>query len=960
VNEQVVDRGQERSEVGAFLAGAQAGGPSLLLIAGEAGVGKSTLIRAVLREHGLDGAEGAGRQDGTAPYGPVAEVLRRLHASRRSHLRGPLRAQLAGLLPELGEAAEDGDRGTLQEAIRAFLAMAAGERPVIIVVDDLQWADHATLELLPSLARSLDPDAVAILAAYRSDELPRSHPIRRMRAQLRRGGRLRELTVEPFDASRTTELLAATIGAEPAPSLTAAVFDRTDGVPFFVQELGTALTARDRLRPGPRGLELQEGQDLPLPENVRDAVMLQAAALSDDARAAAMAAAAAGPELPIALLCEAAGLPAWPDELVRCGLMVEVAPEHAAFRHALIRDAFMSEIPWTRRIELHRAAARSLETYVAPALVVAEQWAKAREPERAVPEFVKAADEFHKVHAHRDAALAARRALELWPDAAVTVGGIERVDVLERLAVSAELGGDLGDAVAAWRDAADLREAFGDHAGLAAVRSRLASAFELQGRWEEALAWREGSASAFDAAGLPAEAAAERLAAAAHLRSAARFRAALAVLETAGRDARAAARLDLQARILGLEGNVRARMGESARGVELVRTALGTALDHGLTGPAGEIYQRLADSLEHAGEYPSARDTYDEAFAYCETNALGPSAQLCRACLTVVLRTLGDWDRAAALCRDVIAANESTVHARAVATGTLGFILGVRGQSRRARSLLVESASFARRIELAAMELLSAWGLALIDDAIGAPERAADRCSSILDRWNDTEERHYAIGALRWGATFFAETGQADATRACIAALGTIAAAAPRDEALSAFSHGLGEAALLDGDHELAAKHFVQALDHLRALGAPYERMMSERRAGHALLRGGRAEEAVGRLVAAHRLARRLKAAPFAERVAGELAALGEKADPRSSRRTPRGGPAGLTRRETEVIRLVAVGRTNREIAKELFLSPRTVDMHVQNILFKLDCRSRADAARRATELGLLTESRGS
>jgi DNA-binding CsgD family transcriptional regulator len=243
----------------------------------------------------------------------------------------------------------------------------------------------------------------------------------------------------------------------------------------------------------------------------------------------------------------------------------------------------------------------------------------------------------------------------------------------------------------------------------------------------------------------------------------------------------------------------------------------------------------------------------------------------------------------------------------------------------------------------------------VIDDLDGAVERAAGRCRAILERWEGTEERHYAIGALRWGATFFAEGGDADGTRACVAALGRIAADSPQDEALSALSHGLAETALLEGDHDQAVTQFDRSLEFLRTLGAPYERIQSERRAGRALMLAGRDREAVERLVAAHRSARRLKVRPLVERIAGEVAALGEKVETRSRRGAVMAlGGGGLTRRETEVVRLVAVGRTNREIARELFLSPRTVDMHVQNILLKLDCRSRADAARRVTELGLL------
>jgi DNA-binding CsgD family transcriptional regulator len=954
VDEHFVDRGRERAELTAFLAEARSGRSSLLLLAGEAGVGKSMLVRSVMEELGQELVEGDGNPDGTAPYGPIAAVLRQLDRLHGLHVEEPLRSHLAVLLPELGGPTEGGDRAVLFEAIRSALARAASEGTVTVFLDDLQWADHATLELLPPLARSLAREPLAILAAYRIDDIPRPHPIRRMRADLRRAGLLREIAVEPFDAGTTAELLAVTLGSTVSPSLSSAVFHRTDGVPFFVVELGAALAAGGRLRPGPDGLELLAGEDLPIPDSVRDAVLLQAAGLSLDARAAATAAAVAGQEFSPSMVMDVAELQEWPEDLVRSGLVSEIEPGRMAFRHALIRDAFYGDVPWTRRVQLHRTAAEWLGSSGAPAIVVAEHWIKAREPARARPCFVRAAEEFHRVHAYRDAARAARRALELWPEGAQES---ERLDLLEHLAACAELAGDLSEAIAAWREAAGERQESLDMARLGEARRRLASALELQGRWEEALGWREEAATAFDAAGSPADAAIERLSAATHLRSAARFRASLDLLERARRDAKEAGRIDLDMRILGLEGNVRARMGEGAVGMELVRTALATALDNGLTGPAAEIYQRLADSLEHAGDYPSARDTYDAAFGFCEANALQPTAQLCRACLTVVLRQLGDWDRAAALCRQVIASAGSTVHARTVATGTLGSILGVRGQTRRARPLLLESASLARRNELAAMELLSGWGLALIDEADGARERAVDGCRAILARWSATEERHYAVGALRWAATFFAEAGDPDGARACVAALGRIATDAPHPESLSAFSHGLGETALLDRDHEQAVVQFVRALELLRSIGAPFERIESERRAANALTLAGRNEEAVERLVTAHRLARRLKARPLADRLAAEVAGLGEKVERRLSRRALAGvGAGGLTRRETEVVRLVAVGRTNREIAHELFLSPRTVDMHVQNILLKLDCRSRADATRRATELGLLAD----
>jgi DNA-binding NarL/FixJ family response regulator len=954
MDDQLIGRERERARLEAWLAEALAGRGSLVLLAGEAGVGKTTLARRVLAGSGLTVLEGFGAQGGATAFGPVVEVLRSYLRSDGGGrlIEGPLAAHLALLLPELGPPAPEGDRATLFEAIRLALAAITSRHPAALFLDDLHWADDATLELLPALARSADEQPLLILGAFRNDELPGQHPIRRMRSELRRAGHLREIRVEPLGAEATATLLVRILGAA-APSLRRAVFDRTDGIPFFVEELGSALAVSGRLQPGPSGLELLEGEDLPLPDSVRDAVLLRAAGLSGDTRAAVMAAAVAGQAFDPELATAVAGLREWPDELLRRGIVTEAEPGRMAFRHALIRDAFYGEIPWTRRVALHRAVAQRLEAEGAAPAVVAEQWALGRQPDRARESLLAAAGAFAAMHAYRDGARATRRALELWPE-----GRDEpvRLDVLERLAHCCELAGELAEAITALREVAEGRRRQGDPLRLGRVQRRLAAVLELQGRWQEALATRERAAAAFTAAGSPADAAVERLAAAAHLRSAGSFRAALSLLETAGQEARMAERVDLEARILGLEGNVRARMGQGHDAVELVRAGLAMALEHGLTGPAAEIYQRLADALEHVGDYAAARETYDAAFSFCTANALEPTAQLCLACLTAVLRQSGDWERAATLCRRVVASPEATAHARAVASGMLGLILGLRGQTRRARPLLLESVTMARRIELAAMELLAEWGLAIVDQAEGATGSAAGHCWSIVERWKQTEDRHYAIPPLRWATTFFAESGDSAGTRTCAAAVAQIATDAGQDEAMSALSHALGETAFLDGNAEQAAGQFAQALVLLQGVDAPLERAESERRAGAALAISGRREEAVEHLVAAHRTARRLGARPLAERVADSLTGLGEQAERRLGRRAAAQlTHGGLTRREVEIVRLVATGRTNREIARELFLSPRTVEMHVGSILLKLDCRSRTDAARRAGELGLLT-----
>ena len=965
--EPLIGRDRELQDLRAWFETVRAGRCSVLLLTGEAGVGKTALARSAAFASGVEPFEGFGIQDGTPPYNPIVAVLRALGwpagRSRLDGLADPVRSHLAVLLPELGEPAGAVDRAELVEAVRSVFAIAASRGPLLVFLDDLQWADHATFELLPTLTRSLGAAPVGIMGAYRSDEIARDHPLRRSRTDLRRAGRLVEVAVRPLDPADTASLVTRELGAAPSAALADAIFDRTDGVPFFVEQLAASLAARGRVRPGPSGLEL-DGDDLPLPESVRDAVLVRAATLSHEATAALAVAAVIGLTFDPTFAAAICDLDEWPEDLADRGLVTEAEPGRMAFRHSLIREAFYGDVPRTRRAALHRAIAARLEADGAPPATVAEHWAKGRDPERARHAFIDALVTFRNVHAYRDGMWAARRALDLWPDEGGPAGGaaskapIEseaRLHVLELLGACAELAGDLGEAASTWRDVAEVRRQGDDPLRRGAACRRLATVLELQGRWEDGLAAREEGAAAFDAAGARAEAAAERLASAAHLRSAARFHAALEQLVLAEDDARQAGRLDLEVRIRGLEGNVRARMGEADEGVSMTRLALTTALEANLSDAAAEVYQRLADSLEHAGDYPSARATYDAAFSFCSVNALVPTAQLCLACLTVVLRQTGEWDRATTVCNQVLASADSSAHARSVASGTLGLIACVRGQVRRARPLLLESASLARRIELAAMELLSGWGLALLDDADGAPDRALERCRTIRSRWAETEERHYAVSPLRWATTRFAEGGDSDEARACAAALSQIATDSPRQEAMSALSHAIGEMSLLEGDAEAAALHFGRAVDLLRTVGAPLERIDSNRRAADALALAGRADDAVSRYMAAYRIARRLRAAGLAGAIRTRLEGLGERPDRRRSTRggtSSRGGE--LTRREAEVLRLVALGWTSREIAQDLFLSPRTVEMHVQNILTKLDCRSRADAVRRGVELGLL------
>ena len=689
----------------------------------------------------------------------------------------------------------------------------------MLVLDDLQWADNATLELVPILASALAQERLLIVGTYRNDEIGRGHPLRRLRNDLRRARLLREIVVEPLDQADTTALATRIFGQSPGPALATTLYERTEGVPLFVKELAGALALRGRLRLSEAGIELAPGADLPIPDTLRDAVLLRLDGLPDPALRLLHLAVVAGREFDLALVAELAGSTDGFDALLERGLLVEVEPGRGAFRHALTREAIYGDISWVRRRALHRQMAERLQAEGAAPLAIAQHWLAAKEPDRARAALLAAAEHACAIHAYRDAADAAQRALELWPDGAEDA---RRLDVLDQLGQCAQLCGMLSEAARAWREVADGRRQTGDLRACAETERKLANVAELQGHWERALAAREAAAQAFAASKLPAESAAERLSAAAHLRSAGRYRTALELLSTATEEAVQAGRPDLHARIMGQEGSVRARMGQAPEGLALVQRGLALALEHNLASAAAEIYQRLADALEHAGDYAGAKETYLTAFDFCQANAIPATAQLCVACLTVVLRQTGEWERAMTLCREVLASQHSSAHARAVASCMLGSLYALRGQPRRAQPLLLESAALAQQIELAAMELLAAWGLALLDELNGAYDTVAERCRFILSRWEQIEDVHYAVPALRWAVSFFAMTNADADARACANALARIASATGQPEALSALAHALGEIALLDGDPQQAVQQFRQALDLLRDVAVPY------------------------------------------------------------------------------------------------------------------------------------------
>jgi DNA-binding CsgD family transcriptional regulator len=920
----LVGRQSELASLQAALERARGGAGSLVLLAGEAGVGKTRLAAALAAGSGALVLSGRAGRSATSSYAPVVAALRSCLRADPAALDGysRLRPHLALLLPELGDPAPASDAATVSEAVRCAFAHLAREQTVLLLLDDLHWSDDATLELLAALAEPLAALPMLVVAAYRSDGLPRDHALRSLRHELRRDGRFEELTLAPLALAETADLLTEVLGETPAPSLARAIHDRARGVPFFVEELARVSGAGE------------------VPETIRDAVLIQASELSEEALAAAQAAAVAGESFDLEViggLSSAAGL----AELAERGLIAEDGNGRASFRHALTRDALYGDVPWLQRRILHRRLAEALESRSGHSIELAAHWLGARNEPRARAALIQAAHESRAVHAHRDAVRAGRQALELWP---AGDDDARRAEELEAHAHSAELAGELAEAVAAWRELGAARAG----EALAAAQRSLAAVHELLGDRDAATAARRIAAEAFAGAGRPAEAAIERLAIGDTLRLASQHAAAIEFARTAGREAAAAERLDLRARALGLEGLSTALGGDPGAGLEIVQAGLALALEHDLSAAAAELYQRLSIVLYDAADYRRAQETLDTALGLCRTGDLASTELACVSCMVYVLRECGEWAQAEEVAAELIAEGRGVW----VCEGLIGVIHALQGKPGSARRLLASCRAAATRANHFHMALDSIAGLARVAAAQGAEDEAASLATTLLADWERSEDHHMGVAALRWAAGFFAQRGDRECAHRCAEALTKMAATSGHADALAAVAFAIGETALAEGDADTAAEQLRRSVDLHRDLDIPYERAEIALRAGVAVAATGDREGALELLGAAYRTARKLGARPLATEAAVAVRALGGSLGRRA---TADAEGAGLSPRELEIVRLVGAGRSNREIAHELFLSPRTVDSHVRNLLRKLDCRTRVDAANRARELGLLT-----
>jgi DNA-binding CsgD family transcriptional regulator/tetratricopeptide (TPR) repeat protein len=978
----LVGRAAELARLRAALAEAAAGRPATVVVAGEAGVGKTRLVTELAGEAGGDGVltlVGGCLDvgDGTLPYAPVVEALRSLAAAlppeALAEVLGDARGELARLVPELGTPAPEPlttTPGRMFELLLGVLHRLAGRGPVLLVVEDLHWADRSTRDLLGFLTRNLHA-GVATVLTYRADALHRHHPLRPFLAELERGRRSERLELGRLSRHELADLIAEILGRRPASRLVADVLARSDGNPFFTEELLAS----------PEGAEL--------PPALRDLLLARAEALPDDAQRVLRAAAAAGSRVDHHLLASVTDVPAERlAELLREAvghhlLVVAEGSDAYRFRHALVQEALYDDLLPSERTVLHAgyagaiAARRAGRAGAAELGQLAYHWYAAGDAGAALLASVEAGQAAEATFALAEAWRHYERALELWgvaPEAAAR-SPLDRQTLLQRAADAAMLSGEPDRAVALARLALEAVDRAADPMRAGALLERLGRYLWMSVDAEAAMVAYEQAVAV-----IPAEPPSrERARALAGHGQLLMLRGHLAAAVARCQEAIAAARRfgarAEEGHALDSLGTALSALGQVGDGIDRLREARRIAEELGSTEEVCRADYNLVSVLLYAGRPEAALRLTLQArqtairLGSAQVYGAGAVAHAAEALLQ-----LGRWDEAERLLEeeiDLVLPQEGITTIQAHGITNRGLLRLYRGEVAAATADLTIVLERGRKgLEPhASSPLFAALARAAVwDGALGQARALAVRGLGPLV---GSDHAHLVAELCLAGLEAEAASAEAAHARRSAAELDEVRQVAGRflarmRAAAGRRATGLTAAEMLAGEAEWSRvegsgdpRRWAAAAAAWDDLGIPFPAAYARFRHAEALLAAGAPRAEAGAVL---RHAWTVATGLGAAWLQGETAALARRAridldqaaDPAPAPAVPAAGDElGLTAREREVLALVADGRTNRQIAEALFISQKTASTHVSNILAKLGASNRAEAAAVAHRLGL-------
>jgi DNA-binding CsgD family transcriptional regulator len=973
---------------------AERGEAGAVLLAGDAGVGKTRVLTELAE---FAGARGAlvltGRcldvREGGLPYLPFAEALGPLATAEDPAVVEAVRSRpaLGRLLPlaqsgpllntELVPATSEHevprrvrpeqDLGQLQlfDAVLGVLSAVAEHQPVVLILEDLHWADGSTRNLLSFLLSRMRAQRLFVVASYRGEDVYRRHPLRGLLVELVRLPTVAQVELHPLKEADARAFVEALADGPLPPETIASVVERSEGNPFFVEELLASCT---------------DAGDLPA--GLAEVLLSRLERLSADARRVLRVTSVAGESVSHAALAEVSSLGEdGLDEALREAVQHHVlVVENGAytFRHALLQEAVYRDLLPGERTRMHAAyAARIRRTPQGRGhdAKLAYHSLQSRDLTTALPALLRAADEAERLGAPGAALRHIEQALEIWDavPASARPGDVDELRLVHEASYFAGTSGEPERAIAYARSAVGELRSGTDVMRAAKTWHRLAEALmNVEGTVDEAVE-AIGRAWELVADTEPSRTRAWVLATrAAILRGIDRPEDSLWSARTAVVDARAAGAAGAEASALITLG----ALADNAADFDEARARLVEAERKAREADAPNVELRalcfLGHSHEDQGEIDKAAAAYQRGIDRAEETGLTWSAYglELRARHLLLRYVNGDWPAESATGAPARGVS-STLAARMTATWLP--IVVARGRFATAAKLLPELRPHWRAEPLIALAAGSAG--AELAYWQGDYPTAVKRAQEAADFLRALDEG-YLLSGIRLGATgIAAAAAQAAAARARGDEEAVREAVAAGQQVLErvryAAAHGRPRAGKLGPEGRAWLARVEAAASGLSGkadpalwaeavaefgYGAVFEQAVCRWRHAEALLGAGEPDPAVRELMAAFEVAERLRAFPLRDAVR-ELARRA-RIELRGAESAPvvpqRPAVDPLTDRERAVLERVALGRTNRQVGEELYISEKTVSVHLSRVMAKLGAARRAEAVAIAYDRGLL------
>jgi DNA-binding CsgD family transcriptional regulator/tetratricopeptide (TPR) repeat protein len=868
----LLERGALLETLSAELAEARNGDGRLVLLAGEAGVGKSALTRTFCDRRATTATVLWGACDAlrtARPLGPVHDIARTLG--------GGLAEAIATAQP----------RHELFTALLDALCPPRGAR--LVVIDDVHWADEATLDLLMFLGRRIRQTRALVIAVYRDDEVRRDSPLQTVLGDLATARGVRRLRVDALSRAAVAEL------ARDSAVNVDRLFEVTKGNPFYVTEV------------------LAAGQTADVPGTVRDAVHARVARLSATGRALLDLVAAVPDRAELALV-RAASHPSWAvDECLQAGLL-RADGSGIRFRHELARLAVETAIPAAQRAGVHAEVLHYLAQQPdADPARLAHHADEAGDAPAVLRHAVAAARQAAALGAHRQAAAQYERALR----AGTALPLATRADMLELLAAQRRDAGDIDAALAAAEEAVAVWRRLGEVQRLGKALARRAWLLRSAVRNVQALESSREAVQLLEPHP-PGPGLAAALASMAFLHMFARdIPAALEVGARAVEVSEAVGDHEMLTCALNAVGSAQWFVEPDVAATTLERS-YEMAREHGEDYAAATALVNQGSAAGEVRRYDAAAHWLRESIAWCSARDLDAIHSYATGWLARLDFEQGHWPAATKLAAGTLQASPRYLIARIVALTVIGRLRARRGDPDAAGPLdeawqLATSTGELQRLwPVAAGRAEVAWLAGRPDDIPALIEDVYAQSIRLRHAWAIGE-----LGFWLWqserASTATAEPGWFRPSPAANAA---------RELAAEPYARQLA------GDWGGAATAW-------RALGCPYEEAtaLAETDSERDLQRALEQWDGLGARPAADLLVRRLRR-------------MGQPV-PRRPRRSTVENPNGLTNRQAEILPLLTAGLRNIDIAAALHISTKTVDHHVSAILGKLGVASRREAAQR-------------